>query len=142
LQRKSDEFTSPRIAQIFKELQMLQINREVEVIKKRTNEDLFLPDVDALRKEIVRLRSLHVDGADLQLVDIDRRAVQPSAPVKPKKLIIIIIACVLGAFIGIGIALVREFIQLKRVARRSMSQSLDLTAEVLPVGSAKGLPLD
>lgn len=140
-QRQSDEFTEPRIAQIFKELQMLQVNREVQVLKKRTNEDLFLADVDAQRKEINRLQALRI-SPDLKLVDVDRRAVQPSAPIKPQKLMIIILAGIFGIFFGVGIALVREFIQLKLQSRRSMTHSIDLTGQVLPASATKGLPVD
>lgn len=141
-QRKSDEFTEPRIAQIFKELQMLQVNREVQVLKKRTNEDLFLADVDAQRKEIVRLRALRIDASELQIVDIDRRAVQPSSPVKPQKSMIVILFCVLGLIVGVGIALVREFIRLKRLSRRTLAHSIELTPQVLSATPAKVLPAD
>lgn len=139
-QRKSDEFTEPRIAQIFKELQMLQVNREVQVLKKRTNEDLFLADVDAQRKEINRLQALRISTSDLRLVDIDRRAVQPSAPIKPQKLMIIILAGIFGLICGVGLALVREFIQLKLLSRRATTHSIDMTGQVLPGTATKGLP--
>ncbi|MBS7747019.1 hypothetical protein KIN06_16900, partial [Vibrio cholerae] len=42
LQRKSDDFSTNRIAQIAKELAMLKNNREIEVLNRRKNEDLFL----------------------------------------------------------------------------------------------------
>jgi LPS O-antigen subunit length determinant protein (WzzB/FepE family) len=141
-QRKSDEFTEPRIAGIFKELQLLQVNREVQLLNKRTNEDLFLSDVDALRKELVRLRAMRIDADGLQIVDIDRRAVTPSAPVKPQKAVIIVISCFLGIFLGCGIALVREFINHKRRARLGLAHSVNVMGQALPVPSAKGLPLD
>ena len=38
-QRKTDDFTEGRIAQIARELQLLQSNREVKVLKQRQNED-------------------------------------------------------------------------------------------------------
>ena len=56
LQRKSDDFTEGRIAQIARELQLLQSNREIEVLKQRQNEDLFLSGVEPLRAEVVRLK--------------------------------------------------------------------------------------
>lgn len=56
------------------ELQLLESNREVEVLRKRGNEDIFLQDVEPLRAEVARLRGLNIDMSNLKLVTIDRRA--------------------------------------------------------------------
>lgn len=114
LQRKSDDFTEQRIAQIAKELQLLQSNRQVEVLNQRKNEDLFLKGVEPLRTEITRLRSLNMDMGNLQLVAIDKQAVEPVSPIKPNKLLIVVLGAFLGVFLGIVIAACRHFFQLKR----------------------------
>ena len=62
-QRKTDDFTEGRVAQIARELQLLQSNREVEALKQRQNEDLFLSGVEPLRAEIVRLGNLRTSIA-------------------------------------------------------------------------------
>ncbi|MBJ2289923.1 LPS O-antigen chain length determinant protein WzzB [Pseudomonas sp. MF5691] len=108
LQRKSDDFTEGRIAQIAKELQLLKSNREVEMLKLRTNEDLFLSNVQPLRAEISRLRNLNIDMTQLKMVTIDKRALEPLGPVKPRKFLILALGIVLGAGLGIAIALLRS----------------------------------
>lgn len=116
LARTSDDFTNGRVAQIGKELQMLEVNREVEVLKKRGNEDIFLQDVEPLRAEVARLRSLNIDMSDLKLVTIDRRAQEPLSPIKPKKGLVIMLSVVAGLILGMLIALVRHFILARREA--------------------------
>lgn len=109
-QRTSDDFTNPRIAEIGKELQLLESNREVEILQKRGNEDIFLQDVEPLRAEVARLRSLNIDMSNLKLVTIDRRAQEPLAPVKPKKGLVIALSLVVGLMLGLVAALIRHFV--------------------------------
>jgi len=109
--RTSDDFTNARVAEIGKELQLLEVNRKVEVLRKRGNEDIFLQDVEPLRAEVARLRNLNIDMSNLKLVTIDRRAQEPLAPIKPKKALVIVLSVVAGLVLGLLIALIRYFIQ-------------------------------
>lgn len=111
LQRRSDDFTEPRIAQIAKELQLLANNRQIEVLNKRENEDLFLKDLASWREEAARLRSLDVDVSTLKLVTIDQLAMQPITPIKPKKALILALGLVLGGMLGLFIALLRNMLR-------------------------------
>ena len=108
--RTSDDFTNSRIAQIGKELQMLEVNREVEVLKNRGNEDIFLQDVEPLRAEVARLRGLNIDMSGLKLVTIDRRAQEPLSPIKPKKALVMILSLLAGLTVGVLIALGRHLL--------------------------------
>ncbi|OPA86754.1 chain-length determining protein [Pseudomonas fluorescens] len=116
-QRTSDDFTSNRIAEISKELRLLESNREVETLQKRSNEDIFLRDVEPLRAEVARLKGLNIDMTRLKLVSIDRRAQEPLSPIKPKKMLIIAGSLVVGLFLGVLAALIRYFILTHRAAR-------------------------
>lgn len=113
LQRRSDDFTEPRVAQIAKELQLLANNRQIEVLNKRENEDLFLKDLAAWREEAARLRSLQVDASNLKLISIDQLAVEPLRPIKPKKALILALGLVLGGMLGLFIALIRNMVRRK-----------------------------
>ena len=130
-QRKTDDFTEARIAQIARELQLLQSNREVEVLKQRQNEDVFLQGVEPLRAELVRLSNLsNLDFTNLKLVSIDRKALAPTAPVKPKKALILLLGLVLGGMLGVLIALVRHFFH-ARVAGPQPSMAPTLSATLI-----------
>lgn len=119
-QRRSDDFTEPRIAQIAQELQLLANNREIEVLKKRENEDLFLKDLAAWREEAAHLRSLQIDAPNLKLVSIDQVAFEPLRPIKPKKTLILALGLVLGGMLGVFIALLRSMM-LRKAAVQSKS---------------------
>lgn len=107
LARSSDDFTNPRIAQIAKELQLLEHNRQVEMLNSRENEDLFLAELADMRSEAARLRSIALEPEHLNLVRIDQAAQPPLQPVKPKKVLVIVLGAVLGLVLGIAIVLVR-----------------------------------
>ncbi|WP_350613019.1 Wzz/FepE/Etk N-terminal domain-containing protein [Pseudomonas sp. HY7a-MNA-CIBAN-0227] len=106
VQRTSDDFTEGRIAQIAKELQLLLSNREIEVLNRRENEEIFLSGVQPLRAEVARLRNLNLDMSRLTLVAIDKQALEPLSPIKPKRLVIIIVGLIIGALLSIVLALV------------------------------------
>ncbi len=108
LARRSDDFTEPRIAQIARELKLLEHNRQIEVLKSRENEDLFLKGLAGWREEAARLRALQFDTNTLKLVAIDQRAVEPLRPTKPKKALIVALALMLGGMLGVFVALVRN----------------------------------
>ena len=111
LKRRSDDFTSSRIAEIQKELRLLQNNRQVEVLKQRKDEDLFLSELATWREEAARLRNLKVDFSRLALVKIDQQASEPSSAEKPKKPLILALGMILGGMLGIFIALVRRMLR-------------------------------
>lgn len=113
LQRRSDDFTEPRIAQIAKELLLLENNRQVEVLNQRENEDLFLKDLAIWREDAARLRNLQFDVLDLKLVSIDQAAIEPLSPVKPRKKRILALGLMLGGMLGVFVALLRSFLRPK-----------------------------
>ncbi|WP_248752113.1 Wzz/FepE/Etk N-terminal domain-containing protein [Pseudomonas sp. MWU15-20650] len=142
-QRKSDDFTEQRIAQIAKELQLLQSNRQIEVLNQRKNEDLFLKGVEPMRAEIARLRNLNMDMGKLQLVAIDKRAVEPASPIKPNKLLIVVLGAFLGVLLGIFIAACRHFLRLRGYQdRRTDGFSFPVVESTLDHDSAERALLD
>lgn len=112
--RTSDDFTNVRITQIGKQLRMLEVNREVEVLRGRENEDVFLQDVEWLWAEEARLRGLSIDMSQLKLVTIDRGAQEPLGPIKPRKAMVIALSVIAGLVFGMLVALIRHFAQVRR----------------------------
>jgi len=113
-QRTNDDFTNKRVAEIGKELRMLDVNREVEVLNSRQNEDVFLQGVEPLWAEEARLRGLNIDMSALKLVTVDRQAQAPLNPIKPKGALIVALSVVGGLMLGLLLALTRHFVQLRR----------------------------
>ncbi|MBM3106687.1 LPS O-antigen chain length determinant protein WzzB [Pseudomonas sp. V1] len=115
-QRSSDDFTAQRIAVIAKELQLLKVNREVEVLQARENEEFFLKDVEGYRAELIHLRNLGLNMDQLKLVSIDRQALEPLAPIKPRKALVVFLGLVVGILMGVGVASVRHLIANHRLS--------------------------
>ncbi|MFT0867449.1 Wzz/FepE/Etk N-terminal domain-containing protein [Pseudomonas sp. CAM1A] len=108
LQRRvTDDFSNARVAAIAKELQMLQVNREVENLKKRSDEDKFLNDAQAWRSEAARLNALKTEFGDLALISVDQKALEPESPVSPKRWLVLAVAVALGLMLGGAFALAR-----------------------------------
>ncbi len=107
LGRKSDDFSSSRISQIAKELQLLKSNREIDVLSGRENEDIFLSGVQPLRAEISRLGNINTDMSKLKLVTVDKQALEPLGPVKPQRGFNLVLGLLVGALVGAAFAVMR-----------------------------------
>ncbi|EIK51306.1 putative chain length determinant protein [Stutzerimonas stutzeri TS44] len=112
--RTSDDFVEPRIAEIQSELTLLENNREVEILKAREGEDLYLTNLAQLREKASRLKGIKLDTERLRLVRLDQPALQSLNPIKPKKALILALGLVLGAMLGIFVALVRSLMNRDR----------------------------
>lgn len=111
LERKSNDFTSSRISEIKKKLQLLENNRKVEILEARDNEDLFISEQAAIKKRLAHLESFHVDFDTLNIVNIDQVAYPPFQPIKPNKRLITLIGLLLGLMTGTFIALIQSAFQ-------------------------------
>ena len=116
LKRTNDDFTDERIAKTTKKLKLLEVNRRVEMLVNRTNEDLYLKYIEPLRAEAVRLGSLNTDMSRLGLASIDRMAQTPTDPIKPKKALIVVLGVLVGLLVGLCIATARYLINRRKQA--------------------------
>ncbi|WP_256583380.1 GNVR domain-containing protein [Pseudomonas sp. SWI44] len=130
-ERTSDDFMEPRIAQIRKELVMLSTNRKVQILKARKNEGAFLDGIEALRIEHLRLKRINTNLDGVDIVSIDRRAVASSKPVKPRKMVIVIISSVIGLLLGFSLAILRG--AFKERERQARALDVDGGAKLVPI---------
>lgn len=105
--RRSDEFTEPRIAKIQADLRLLEQNREVELLKQRTDEDVYIENYAKWSQEAAVLKGLNLDLSALQLVNIDRQAIYPRSAIKPKASLIVSLGLILGFMLGCFAALLQ-----------------------------------
>lgn len=106
--RQSDDFTEPRIDEIQKELSLLATNREAALLKERNHPELFLKDFADISGELTHLKQLNVNFDQLKLVDVDKDATEPQAPIKPKKALIVGFGLIFGFILGLGVAIIRR----------------------------------
>ena len=86
---------------------MLENNREVEILREREGEDLYLTNLAELREEAARLKGIKLDTDRLRLVRLDQPALDSSKPIKPKNALILALGFVLGGMLGVFVALIR-----------------------------------
>ncbi|RON46211.1 chain-length determining protein [Pseudomonas frederiksbergensis] len=105
--RNSDDFTESRVDEIQKELSLLVNNRQVALLRQRSNEELFLKGLSEIREELAHLKGLNINIDQFNLVNIDKIASKPQSPIKPKKALIVGFGLIFGLFLGIALAVVR-----------------------------------
>jgi chain length determinant protein (polysaccharide antigen chain regulator) len=69
-------------------------------------EDLFIKGLPKLLLEVGALQTLEIDSSKISLARIDELAVVPVEPIKPRKLLIMVLALVGGLFAGLFMALI------------------------------------
>ncbi|MFL1515099.1 Wzz/FepE/Etk N-terminal domain-containing protein [Pseudomonas prosekii] len=116
--RNSDDFTEPRIDEIQKELNLLATNREAALLKERNNPELFIKDFADIRGELTHLKQLDVNFDQFNLVQVDKDATPPLAPIKPKKALIVGFGLVFGLMLGVGVAILRRTMLSLHTSRR------------------------
>lgn len=106
-QRENDDFADPAIRELEAELELLKRNREVEVLQMRKDDRAFImEEIQPLRSDIVALQEASPDFSSMKLVRIDQPAIIPEKPIKPQKILMIVMAGILGVLFGIFTALV------------------------------------
>jgi chain length determinant protein (polysaccharide antigen chain regulator) len=138
LARKSDDHTSLRISEIKKELQLLDQNREIEQLKSRKNDDLFLATLVDMRAEKTRLEHISRDLNELTLVKVDQQAIKPSKPIKPNKLLILALGIIGGGMLGIFVALIRGVVLSRSAGRFEVSSEKVLTRQSILQEASRG----
>ncbi|WP_224793795.1 MULTISPECIES: Wzz/FepE/Etk N-terminal domain-containing protein [Pseudomonas] len=136
-QRTSDDFSDPRVAQIRKELLLLTTNREVQVLRQRENEDVFLKGIESLRAERIRLMNIGTDMQHLSLVNIDQRAIEPVSPIKPNKALLIALGLFIGGLLGMMVAIFRHFAVLRRM--RELPAAPQVLSQVIVNEPSQGI---
>ncbi|MER0041297.1 MULTISPECIES: Wzz/FepE/Etk N-terminal domain-containing protein [unclassified Pseudomonas] len=104
--RRSDEFTEPRIAKLQADLRLLEQNREVELLRQRADEDVYIENYAKWSQEAAELKGLNLNLSALQLVNVDRQAIYPRSAIKPKRLLVVLVGGVLGMMLGLFVAMI------------------------------------
>lgn len=84
------------------------LRSELEQLEKRDNNDAYIPELPNLLKTQALLESIDLNPEELSAATIDRMAPVPEDPIKPKKLLILVIGLILGGMLGVFWALMRQ----------------------------------
>ena len=84
------------------------ITAEIEYMQARIeDQSLMLPSMVNLQQQLVYLNSISVEASKIRPAILDTEIVKPSEPVKPKKVLILLLSIILGGVAGVMFILIR-----------------------------------
>lgn len=105
--REGDDHDTPEIRELEQRLAELEVNEEIEALKRREDFTPFVPGISGLLSEKARLEAaMASEFPNLSVVRVDRIAQPPESPVAPRRGLIIALGVVLGGMIGVFVALI------------------------------------
>ena len=105
--RQLNKFPSASIVDMEKKLALLEGDREIEKLQNREKPEAFINDYVALEKRNTHLNSLEISVDNIELYELNARAVASQASIKPKKLLILVLAAFVGLMMGTLLVLIQ-----------------------------------
>ena len=116
--RKSNDQNITLLRGLEEKLALLDNNRQVEILESRKDYTAFTGSADALRSQISQLEALIVkDYSTVALMRVDQQGMVPTRPTKPRKMLILAVAIVVGGMLGVLVALIRNAVLSRRASR-------------------------
>lgn len=114
--RKDDSPFIAELTELTKELDMLKTNERVEMLQSRESNIPFSKELRDLKNEIVTLKASRdkIAQADFSVFKYMQRPIEPTRPVKPKKLIVLGLSLVFGVMMGLMVGLLRAAVLKRR----------------------------
>jgi len=83
------------------------IESELKVLRERKSDDPFIVGLHDIQERIAFIDTISIEGKKIKSATIEQKAVIPSSRIKPKKLLVVVIAFILGLIIAILWALIK-----------------------------------
>lgn len=80
------------------------LEAEIETLRNRTSDDAFITNLRQRQEQLLLLRKFDIDASAIQVYRQDGGVESPDAPIKPKKLLIIVLGLMLGLVVGFMLA--------------------------------------
>lgn len=81
---------------------------ELSVLKERKNVEPFVDGLRELEAELDYLKQLQPSAEGVAVYTLDEAASAPQTPIKPRKSIVLLVAAMLGGFVGVGGVLLKN----------------------------------
>lgn len=99
----------------------IALEAEIEALANRKSDDPFIDGLRDLQERLNNLGSLVIDPRTVRVATVDRVAVIPSKPEKPKKLLVLAVGICLASMLGVMAAFFAEFVKGLRRQLKSAS---------------------
>lgn len=83
------------------------IESELKVLRGRKSDDPFIKGLHNIQERIIYLDAISIEDKKIKSATVEQKATIPSSPIKPKKLLIVVIAFILGLMIATLWALIK-----------------------------------
>ncbi|MEY8262907.1 MAG: Wzz/FepE/Etk N-terminal domain-containing protein [Bermanella sp.] len=98
--RKRDKFPSAAIVDMEQQLALLEKDRNIEKLQSREQPQAFIDAYVTLQKRNAHLNALQISMDDAELYQLDAKPMASQAAIKPKKLLILVLAAFVGLMMG------------------------------------------
>ena len=88
------------------------LQAELKMLQQRKNDDPFIPDLRDLQQRMSFLTHLNVTASTIHAGDIDQFAFVANKPVKPKRVLIVVIGFFLGCLLAVFTALIKNWYEI------------------------------
>ncbi|WP_256587514.1 GNVR domain-containing protein [Pseudomonas sp. HLS-6] len=95
------------------------LEAEIENLQKRQSDDPFIQNLRQQQAALTFYRNLSIDPALVATYRQDGVVELPGKPVKPKKLLIVLLGLVAGVLVGVGLTLMRHLYRQVLTPKRS-----------------------
>ena len=95
------------------------LSAELDSLKHRESDDAYIPSLRKKQDELQRLQSVKFTPETFQPYRLNGDIDKPKSPIRPKKLLVLVLGGVLGIFLGIFAAFIAEF--LSRVREQDLA---------------------
>ncbi|SFW63567.1 LPS O-antigen chain length determinant protein WzzB [Pseudomonas sp. NFACC04-2] len=80
---------------------------EVKALESRASDDAFISDLRSLQMRYSFYRKLNIDPESISVYRQDGSVEVPQSPIKPRKILILLLGVIMGGLLGGGMALIR-----------------------------------
>lgn len=95
------------------------LQAEINALKNRKSDDIHIAGLRDLQENLIRLEALNIEKGGLHSVIVDKKASVDVEPIRPKRILIVLLSLILGGMLGIFAVFTLEFISdFKRQADR------------------------
>ncbi|MEH6345941.1 MAG: Wzz/FepE/Etk N-terminal domain-containing protein [Bermanella sp.] len=105
--RQQERFPSAAIVDMEKQLALLEKDRAIEKLQNRKKPEAFLNEYIALEKRNEHLKTLQINVSEVELYELNAKPVASQGSIKPKKLLILVLAAFVGLMLGTLFALIQ-----------------------------------
>ena len=89
----------------------LALRAKLEVLKKRKSDDPFIEDLRELEGKLALLKQVKLKRKNVHAVRIDQQARPDDDPIKPKRILIIVLGFMVGLIFAVFTAMIRDVVK-------------------------------